>query len=145
MHIRDNSFHKEVYLPKKDDWYFTDKLYKGGTTHNITVPESSAPTYFIKAGSVIPFDEGGFGFNKEEKLVLSIYAKESGSFNATLFFDDGVSYEYLNGNCALLNFTVNCEGEEVIAEIRNGGRQDIEYEIKLIDSKNRPLIIKKVQ
>ena len=77
-----------------------------------------------------------------EKLVLNVYAKESGSFTGELFFDDGESFEYLNNNCTKLHFNVECNENEVVITVDNRGSKALNCKIRLIDFKNRTKIIK---
>ncbi len=132
----------EIYLPKADDWYLKDKLFRGGQSLTLDIPADSEAVYLTRAGSVIPENAAEYGFKMGEKLVIKVYAKESGSFVSDLFFDDGISFEYLNNNCAKLHFEVECNKDAVIIKCKNEGNMPLEYEINLVDFKNRTKIIK---
>ena len=130
-----------AYLPKGDNWYLDGKLYKGGQTVKLTIPADAKVPYFKRSGSVIPSDEGDYGFKSEEKLVFTVYPKENGTFESEFFTDDGVSYDYQNGNCVKLKFTVNCTESEVIVSCVNEGKTEFEPEIKLCEGDSRKLVV----
>ncbi|MBR7072338.1 MAG: DUF5110 domain-containing protein [Eubacterium sp.] len=132
----------EVYLPKADDWYLKDKFFKGGRKITLDIPAEGEAVYLTRAGSVIPENAADYGFKMGEKLVLNVYAKESGSFTGELFFDDGESFEYLNNNCTKLHFNVECNENEVVITVDNRGSKALNCKIRLIDFKNRTKIIK---
>lgn len=131
----------KVYLPKSDDWYFGNEYIKGGQEINVRIPAFEDAKYFVKAGSVIPYDEEEYGFNKGEKLVLTVYPKKSGSFKTELFFDDGITDNYKNNDCTLLSIVANCDSETVLLNVKNLGNLETDYAIKLIDGDNRRLIV----
>ena len=132
----------EVYLPKDDGWYLGSKYYEGGQALTVDIPATGKPKYFVKAGSVIPTNEAEYGFKMGEKLVLNVYAKELGDFTADLFFDDGISFNYLKNDCAKLHLTVSCGENEVIISCQNEGEMPIDYEFNIIDFKNRTKLFK---
>lgn len=132
-----------VYLPKGDNWYLGNKLYNGGETVELTIPAESEMPYFVKAGSVIPTNDADYGFNNSnEDIVLNIYPIENGSFNAEFFYDDGVSFDYQNGKCVMLDITVTCNDSNVIVEYKNNGKMDFIPKFKLCSADNRNLIVK---
>ncbi|MCR5208003.1 MAG: DUF5110 domain-containing protein [Eubacterium sp.] len=139
----ENEEYVEVYLPKADDWYSDGDYFNGGTSLKAHVPADSEAKCFIRAGSVIPVNEAEYGFKTDEKLVLNIYAADSGSFSSELFFDDGESFRYLDGDCALLNICVDCGENEVTVTVTNLGKTDIDYGVKLTDYKKRTMKLKK--
>ena len=131
-----------VYLTEKDGWYFHNKYICGGQYIDIKIPADSPAEYFVRAGSVIPTDESEYGFNKDEKLVLTVYPIKEGKFTSELFFDDGLTYAYLDNVCTKLKLTVKCTNSEVEVKAENLGKVNTDYELRLVDGDNRRLIIK---
>lgn len=131
----------EIYLPKKDGWYLKNEYFSGGQALTLDIPADKEAVYLVRAGSVIPTNEAKYGFKMGEKLVLNVYAKDSGSFSADIFADDGISFEYQSGNCAHIHFDVECAENEVKISAINRGKMTVSYEIRLIDFKNRTKIL----
>lgn len=134
--------HSEVYLPKKDGWYLGDRYYNGGQSVTLDIPADNEAQFFARAGSVIPTNEAEYGFNMGEKLVLNVYATENGTFESDIFVDDGYSFEYKNGNCARIHIDVECLENEVNVKCSNGGKMSADYEVNIVDFKNRTKNIK---
>lgn len=130
-----------AYLPEGDDWYLGSKLYEGGQSVELTIPAASKMPYFIRSGSIIPTDEAELGFNKNEKLVLTVYPLKQGSFHAEFFYDDGVSFEYKSNNCVKLKFNVACNESEIIVDFHNDGNMDFIPDIQLCCADSRTLVI----
>lgn len=132
-----------VYLPSDDNWYLDNKLYEGGQELSLTISPYEEMPYFVKAGCVLPVDEGENGFNSAEKLVFTVYPIENGCFESEFFDDDGVSFEYRNNNCVKLQFTVNCTADEIIVSYANKGNTKIIPDIRLCTADKRILKIQK--
>lgn len=120
-----------AYLPKGDSWYLNDKLYEGGQLVELTIPAQSSMPYFVKAGSVVPYNEAASGFNDNEDIVLTVYPKENESFNAEFFWDDGLSFEYKNNNCVKLDIKVTSDNDTVTVRYKNLGNMHYEPKFKL--------------
>ncbi len=131
----------KVYLPKEDNWYLDDTLYKGGQAVELEIPAHKPTPYFVKAGTVLPTDEGVYGFKSQEDLVFTIYPIANGTFTSEFFTDDGETYEYLKNNCVRLNFTVTCDENTVKVKCENTGNQTIKPKIRLISRDRRKLVI----
>ena len=131
-----------VYLPEGDNWYLGNKKYPGGESVKLEIPTDSAVPFFVKAGCVLPTDEGKYGFKSEEKTVLTVYPVENGSFNDLFFDDDGKTYEYKNGNCVMLRMNITCDSETVTVCFKNEGRINYSPEFRLCDGDCRKLIVK---
>jgi alpha-glucosidase (family GH31 glycosyl hydrolase) len=88
---------REVYLPK-GDWYdwWTNTKETGGKTVSKQVDLSVMPIY-VRAGSIIPLDPVRQYTSEvvNEPTTLKIFTGADGVF--TLYEDDGISQEYLNG------------------------------------------------
>jgi len=130
-----------VYLPKGEIWYLGDKCFDGGQKVEVNIPEDEAVPFFVKGGCVLPFDEGEYGFRKEEKLEFTVYPIKSGVFCDTFFSDDGESYEYKNNHCTKLKFTVECNEKEVVVKYENLADVKLTPVIKLCSGDNRKLIV----
>ena len=130
-----------VYLPKGEIWYLGDKCFDGGQKVEVNIPEDEAVPFFVKGGCVLPFDEGEYGFRKEEKLEFTVYPIKSGVFCDTFFTDDGESYEYKNNHCTKLKFTVECNEKEVVVKYENLANVKLTPVIRLCSGDNRKLIV----
>ena len=131
----------KAYLPKGDDWYLNGRLYKGGSEAELVIRPTDTMPYAVRAGSVIATDEADYGFNSDERLVFTVYPKESGSFESEFFTDDGVSYGYLDNNCVKLKFKVDCTESEVIVSYRNDGNTSLSPSVRLCKEDSRKLVI----
>lgn len=130
-----------VYLPADCDWYLGGKKYSGGQTVRVDIPYDGEVDFFVKSGSVLPTDEGKYGFKGEEKLVFTVYPIENGEFTDSFFADDGVSFEYLHGSCTRLEFEVKCDEKTVFVNIKNLGKIRLEPTVKLVCGDDRQLVI----
>jgi len=121
-----------VTLPgtAKDNWYFGEKAYAGGETVTQKCTVDDEPVYFVKAGSVVPFQEN-------HKVIFTIYANQSGTFEFEYFDDDGITALEKN-DFRIIKFKVECDNESVY--IHSDVKDSFEY--KLIDAFNRKLVIK---
>ncbi len=139
--FNENETKVKAYLPKDFDWYLDDKLYDGGETVELEILADKPMPYFVKAGSVLPTDEGEYSFKHEEDLLFTIYPVYKGEFTSDFFTDDGESYEYLKDNCTKLCFKVNCDENEVRVHYENQGNIVIKPKIKLVECDSRKLVI----
>lgn len=107
---------REVYLPdgKWYDWW-NHELIQGGKTLNREVDLSTIPIY-VKAGAIIPFDPIRQYTDQlvEEPTTMKVFRGGDGSF--TMYEDDGISLEYLNGQGIWTNFVWNDESENLIIQ-----------------------------
>lgn len=131
-----------VYLPKGEIWYFENECLNGGITKYVEIPTDRAVPYFVKGGTVLPTDEGEYGFNKVEKLVFTVYPLKNGEFKSNFFTDDGESFNYLDNNCTKLEFTVNCTENAVEVTYKNLAKVELIPEIRLTPADSRTLIVK---
>lgn len=131
----------EVYLPEKDDWYLGSNLYKGGQRIKLRISAKDEMPFFVKAGSIIPFDEAPYGFKSGESIVFTVYPIEEGIFEGKFFTDDGESFAYRKGECVNIEFTVNCEKEKVTVSYINKGKMDFSIRVKLCSGDSRKLIL----
>lgn len=98
---------REVYLPE-GGWYdwWTNERSAGGQTVTRAVDPGIMPIY-VRAGAIIPFDpvRQYTGEKVNEPTTIRIYKGANGEFS--LYEDDGISLEYLNGKYALTQFLWN--------------------------------------
>ncbi|MBN2613146.1 MAG: DUF4968 domain-containing protein [Bacteroidales bacterium] len=95
---------RTIYLPY-GEWYdyWTGGKTGGARYLNVTTPIEKIPVY-VRAGAIIPMqpDMNYIGEKDLSTIILDIFPGD-GSF--TLYDDDGVSHDYLNGKYALTNIT----------------------------------------
>ena len=130
-----------AYLPKGDNWYLGSKLYHGGETVSLSIPATAKIPYFVKSGCVLATDEAKSGFKSNDNIVFTVYPTESGTFESEFFTDDGVSFEYQKGNCVHLKFSVVCNKDDVIVQVKNTGNTELKPCIRLCSADNRRLLI----
>lgn len=98
---------RDIYLPP-GNWYdwWTNKKSGGGKSISKAVDLSIMPIY-VRAGAIIPFDpiRQYTGEKVNEPTTIRIYKGANGQF--TMYEDDGISLEYLNGKYTLTNFSWN--------------------------------------
>ena len=96
---------RDVYLPP-GQWYdwWTDANEIGGRTVTRPVNISKIPIY-VRAGAIIPFDpvRQYMAEPVDEPTTLRIYTGADGQF--TLYEDDGVSLDYLQGHATWTKLT----------------------------------------
>ncbi len=99
---------REVYFPSNEGWYdlFTGDFIEGGQTLTVDAPYDKMPL-FASAGSIIPYGPEMMHSNEKqaEEITLYVYAGKDGSF--TLYEDEGVNYNYENGEFANITFIFN--------------------------------------
>ena len=99
---------REVYFPSNEGWYnlFTGDFIEGGQTLMVDAPYDKIPLY-ASAGSIIPYGPEMMHSNEKqaEEITLYVYAGKDGSF--TLYEDEGVNYNYENGEFANITFIFN--------------------------------------
>lgn len=124
----------EVYLPKRDNWYFNGNAYTGGQRVKITVSLTEEMPYFAKAGSVIPMGD--------IETVFTVYPIDKGVFQSTFFTDDGLTFKYKDNECARLEFSISCDENSVTVEYKNTGNMPFTPVIRLCKGDGRRLIVK---
>jgi alpha-D-xyloside xylohydrolase len=90
---------RQVYLPHGTLWYdfYTGRSVKGGQTVTAAAPYERIPL-FVRAGSIVPTGpaiQSTAEMSSAAPLALTVYTGADGTF--TLYEDDGVSRQYLNG------------------------------------------------
>ena len=105
---------RDVYLPA-GDWYdwWTNEKKSGGQTVTRNVDLATMPIY-VRAGAIIPFDPIRQYTSEpvSEPTTLKVYTGADGNF--TLYDDDGISQEYLQGKGTLTNITWNNKDKKLV-------------------------------
>jgi alpha-glucosidase/alpha-D-xyloside xylohydrolase len=104
---------RQVYLPKGDwyDWWTNTKM-NGGQTITRKIDLSIMPIY-VRAGAIIPTDpvRQYTAEPVEEPTTLTIYSGADGDF--TLYDDDGISQDYLQGKGIWIRMQWNDKAREL--------------------------------
>jgi alpha-D-xyloside xylohydrolase len=89
---------RQVYLPAGTSWYdfYTGRLETGGRTIRANAPYERMPLY-VRAGSIVPTGPQiqTTADKRSDPITLHVYTGADGAFS--LYEDDGVSRQYLNG------------------------------------------------
>jgi alpha-D-xyloside xylohydrolase len=112
---------RKVYLPAGANWYdfYTGGIVKGGQTITADAPYERMPL-FVRAGSIVPTGPAiqFTGNNTRSPLTVNIYTGADGSFS--LYEDDGVSRQYLNGKHSRILFIWNERARTLTIGAREG-------------------------
>jgi alpha-glucosidase (family GH31 glycosyl hydrolase) len=112
---------REVYLPpgKWHDWW-TNEILDGGRHITREVDLATMPIY-VRAGAIIPFDPVRQYTSQtvNEPTTIRIYEGADGAF--TLYEDDGISLEYLDGAYTLTKMSWDDAAQKLVIEPGNDG------------------------
>jgi alpha-D-xyloside xylohydrolase len=118
---------RKVYLPA-GDWYDfnTRKKYAGGQRYTVKTGFADLPI-FIKEGTILPLAKPVEYIGPDTRFELTCYVYGDHAKPATLFEDDGVSFDFEKGsfNILTLNF-INGKGSLK----RAGGFKRNRFEVK---------------
>lgn len=107
---------ERVYLPE-GSWidYWTGERYAGGQTVDYAIPEGAGGPLFVRAGAILPYwpEMDYVGQIKPDCLEVHLYPHQVSE--ATLYEDDGVSLDYLDGYVARTH--LRCEAGERLTRI----------------------------
>ncbi len=133
---------RDVYLPvSKGGWYdfWSGKHYEGGKTHTVAAPLEDMPI-FVKAGSIIPFGPE-LQYTSEKKpdpILLRIYKGKNTEF--TLYEDEGINYNYENGNYSEIRASWNDEMNQLnISDQKgtfDGMLKNRQFQVEVISNDN---------
>lgn len=126
-----------VLLPENNgDWYYHDMPYKGEVTISNTIDD--LPVYFIKGGSVIPWQDSVSDWNCDnlEHITFTIYPMKEGRFTYKYLVDDGVHW-LTKDNHRQIVFHITCEKDCVYIKIENGEH----LRLKMVDALQRKPIV----
>ena len=106
-----NAFSDKVHLPT-GKWidYWTGNTYEGIMDIDYTIPEGKGGALFVRAGSIIPtWPVMDYIMQKEiSGIGLNIYPCGTSEF--TIYEDDGITYNYLDGQ--VVKTTITCNATE---------------------------------
>lgn len=106
--IEEGAKTREVYFPEGEKFYDLKdyKPYEGGKTYTLDVELSSIPMFIREGGIIVLADNKIHNLQKDKVTKLNIIAAcdKDGSF--TLYEDDGVSYNYKNGDFRTTEITM---------------------------------------
>lgn len=106
------AFSDKIYLPEGYTWYdaWTGKVYEGGQEITPVIPENRGGYLFIRSGAIIPTEAPKqFEDNvNTPNLILNLYP--SGKSTYTMYEDDGVTFDYEQGERAATLFTMDDNG-----------------------------------
>ncbi|RYD89958.1 MAG: hypothetical protein EOP54_24740 [Sphingobacteriales bacterium] len=87
---------RKVYLPA-GNWYDfnTNQKYEGGKEYTIKTSYTQLPI-FIKEGTIMPLAKPVENVSQATQFELTCYVYGANAVNATLFEDDGVTFNYEN-------------------------------------------------
>lgn len=99
-----------VYLPAGTKWYHqkSKEVYEGGASYDVDAPVSWQPV-FIRAGAVMPW--GSKGTKDGIADVIEVYEGSDGSF--AYYLDNGMDYQYEQGNYALISMEYDNGNKEL--------------------------------
>lgn len=113
---------RQVYLPSTSGWYdfYSGEYLKGGQTVSADAPVERMPIY-VRAGSILPVGpELQYAMEKSDAPVsLYIYTGADGAF--TLYDDEGVNYNYEQGNYSMIPMRYNEEMKTLTIGAVKGG------------------------
>src|SRR5439155_15780714 len=112
---------RKVYLPAATGWYdfYTGRKYAGGETVTADAPYERMPL-FVRSGSIVPTGPAiqFTGNNSHSPLTLNVYTGADGGFS--LYEDDGVTRQYLNGKYARIPLSWNEKAKTLTIGAREG-------------------------
>jgi alpha-glucosidase/alpha-D-xyloside xylohydrolase len=107
---------RDVYLPA-GEWYdwWTNERSSGGRTVTRDVDLATMPIY-VRAGAIVPVDpvRQYTGEPITEPTTLRVYRGADGQF--TIYDDDGISQEYLNGRGSWIRMAWSDRSRELVLE-----------------------------
>ncbi len=125
---------RQVYLPQNNlGWYdfYAQTFYAGGQTINVGAPLERTPL-FVKAGSVIPMSER-MAYTKPEADTTREFAiyplKQDGEVKVSIFDDDGLTYQYQQGEYLQLDITLRSTQDSVYMDIQKQGNWIPAYKV----------------
>ncbi len=121
---------RAVYFPE-GTWvdYFTGEEYSGKQTHLIHAELDKLPI-FIKKGSFVALSPVRQStMNKQDSLILHVYANDEGEYKTMFYDDDGETYQYEGEESLKLPITISSTSAEVnIAFGEKQGRFNPSYQ-----------------
>ena len=103
--VKKDATQRRVYLPKNEVFYdfYTRKRYTGGQTITVPAPLDRTPL----------FQRGGSILSLTESKIINIWICPEKNCSYTLYEDDGISNNYLNGQYSATKYTLTTIDEVV--------------------------------
>lgn len=119
-----------VYLPEgKWHHFYSGQVYEGKQWLIVEAPITEIPV-FVKEGTILPLDPArSFIQGPSKTLEISIYGGDSGE--VSLYFDDGMSFEFENGICSEMTIGYRVVEEQVQVSVYSEGPYPVP-EIKIV-------------
>jgi alpha-D-xyloside xylohydrolase len=111
---------REVYLPKGATWrnFWTGQACWGGQTVTVEAPLHIIPV-FVKEGAIIPvYPERRPDDQPESPVKLYVFTSDDGCFE--WYNDDGVSFDYEEGDYSFIPVSYDCRKRELVFEEQKG-------------------------
>ena len=133
---------RTVYLPQGNQWYdfWTEIIYDGGQTITANAPLDTIPI-FVPAGSILPMTQVMQYVDQipQSPYQIRIYRGADGSF--TIYEDAGDTYDYEQGNFALINLSWMESIGQLTIDNRQGNFPEIvqerQYDLIFISKQGR--------
>ncbi|MDN3551738.1 TIM-barrel domain-containing protein [Mucilaginibacter aquaedulcis] len=118
---------RKVYLPQ-GTWYDfnTNKPYEGGREYTIK-PDLTQLPIFIKGGTILPLARPVEYVTPDTRFDITCYVYGKADASATLFEDDGITFNYEKGSYNMLNLIWNKNKGQTK---RDGKFKNTRYSIK---------------
>lgn len=111
--------HSNIYLPRgRWTYYWDGRTFEGGRTlRNFGAPADELPL-FVRAGAIIPMmpDMNYVGEKPVDPLIVDVYPDGTSDF--TLYEDDGISFNYEQGEYCETGYQAAGDANRVIVDIR---------------------------
>jgi alpha-glucosidase len=116
---------RAVYLPRGADWqdFWSGDRFAGGTAVTRPAP-LNRPVLFAREGHVIPLNIAPQTFlRRAHSLAFMLFPPLSGTFEGTVFEDDGESDAYRTGICTVWSVRAECSEPRVCVHVDWKGRR----------------------
>lgn len=112
---------RNVYFPETDGWYdlYSGTFVESNQTLEVEAPYERMPLY-AKSGSILPMgpEIQYVGEKTDEPITLFVYGDADAEF--TLYEDEGVNYNYEEGNYSKIQFNYNNNSKTLTISEREG-------------------------
>ncbi|MBR5379539.1 MAG: glycoside hydrolase family 31 protein [Clostridia bacterium] len=114
-------FSDTIYLPRGEKWIdaWTHKMYEGGQTLPVSVPEDRGGALFVRAGAIVPTQADKLYTDclDDERLTLDAYPAADCDGTYTFYEDDGKTQKYLSGEIASTKMRLTRTGSKIILNV----------------------------
>lgn len=125
--VEEGETSRKVYLPTTEGgWYRWSpnavnegQWFAGGDVISVEAPLGQLPV-FVRAGSVLPVAKHWLSGKPHDatEIALTCFAMpDVGDFSQSVFYDDGLSWNYLEHQGANLHTEVQCDADQVKASL----------------------------